>query len=312
MDNRKTVAIAGAGDVAKFLVEELEHANAFNIIVLTRGERPWFSERPSVTVRLTDYTTDSVRAILDDTNAVIFFSFIHDNSSFYVTAHEAFLAACRASRSCKRFVPSECGGDLDAHPDKPRFYISTHGAVREVLRTQDEVEWTSLNGGWFMDYVLPPEMSHMKCIVPVWPLDLKTGHVVVPGTGEEPIGLTAARDLARAAVKLVDAPKWDPITYVCGENTTWNKLIQDVERFYKRKFEVSYLPIDEIKTALEVHKNDDDPSQLWKAFMDEWNYTGASALPWPKVEAQRRTLFPDVQFRTVRQLLEDAHANGFA
>ncbi|KAI5898200.1 NAD(P)-binding protein [Schizophyllum commune H4-8] len=312
MDSKKTVAIAGAGDVAKFLVEELERAKDYNIVVLTRGHRPWFAERAGITVRLTDYSADSVRTILDDVGAVVLFSFIHDNSPFYNTTHEAFLAACRTSRTCKRFVPSECGGDLDAHPDKPRFYIPTHGAFREVLKAQSEVEWTLLNNGWFMDYVLPPEMSYMKSIVPVWPLDLKTGRVLVPGTGEEPIGLTAARDVARAAVKLVDASAWDPITYVCGENTTWNKLIRDVEEFYKRKFDVSYLSIDEIKTALEVHKNDEDPSALWKAYMDEWNYTGASALPWDKVESQRRRFFRDIKFRTVRELLEDAHADGFA
>ncbi|KAL1740770.1 hypothetical protein HDZ31DRAFT_46842, partial [Schizophyllum fasciatum] len=171
---------------------------------------------------------------------------------------------------------------------------------------------------------------YMKSIVPVWPLDLKAGRVVVPGTGEEPIGLTAARDVARAAVKLVDAPLWDPITYVCGENTTWNKLIRDVEGFYskhllscmidahdlrslaERKLDVSYLSINEIKTALDMHKNDEDPSALWKAFMDEWNYTGASALPWDKVEAQRQKFFAGVKFRTVRELLEEAHASGFA
>lgn len=130
------------------------------------------------------------------------------------------LKACRESETCKRFVPSECGGNIDAHPDKPRFYIPTHAAFREVLKRQTEVEWTLLNGGWFMDYVLPPPKSYMKCIVPVWPVDTEKRVAVIPGTGEEQIALTAARDLAKACVALVEAKSWDAHTYIAGEITT--------------------------------------------------------------------------------------------
>lgn len=37
---RTTVAIAGAGDVAKYLVEELLAGKHFNIVVLSRAVRP--------------------------------------------------------------------------------------------------------------------------------------------------------------------------------------------------------------------------------------------------------------------------------
>ena len=91
--------------VNRFLVEELERAKNYNIVVLTRGHRPWFAERAGITVRLTDYSADSVRTILDDVGAVVLFSFIHDNSPFYNTTHEAFLAACRSSRTCSASFP---------------------------------------------------------------------------------------------------------------------------------------------------------------------------------------------------------------
>jgi len=95
----------------------------------------------------TDYSASSVQKILDDENVDVLFSFVHDNSSFYNTVHEAMLKACQLSKKCKRFVPSECGGDLEKHDDKPRFYIPTHGGFRKVLRQQTEIEWTLFNQG---------------------------------------------------------------------------------------------------------------------------------------------------------------------
>ena len=99
----------------------------------------------------TDYSADSIQKILDEDEVDVLFSFVHDNTSFYNTVHEAMLKACQQSKKCKRFIPSECGGDLETHDDKPRFYIPTHGGFRKVLRKQTEVEWTLFNQGTRFD-----------------------------------------------------------------------------------------------------------------------------------------------------------------
>lgn len=52
------------------------------------------------------------------------------------------------------------------------------------------------------------------------------------GSGDEKIGWTAARDVGDASVRLVSVLKWEPHTYVCGENGTWNQAIAKLERFY--------------------------------------------------------------------------------
>lgn len=44
--------------------------------------------------------------------------------------------------------------------------------------------------------------------------------------------------------------------------------------------------------------------------MDEWNITGASAVPWEKVLAQRRKYFEGIRFRTVEEVLQDADIMG--
>lgn len=249
MSNPKpTIAIAGAGDLAKYLVEELLHANTHSIVVLSRASRPWFENRPGVTLHVTDYSKDSILSILNTTNATVLFSFLHSNDAeFYVGVHERMLKACRESSGCKRFVPSEYGGDIDT-PDfagLPRFYEGTHGKFREVLEEggEGEVEWTLVNGGWFMDYFVngvEGGKSYMKALPGVWPIDLGNWTAVVLGTGEEKIGWTAARDVARALVALLGVEKggWERHTYVVGEIGTWNGGVETLERFHGRRLKV--------------------------------------------------------------------------
>ena len=67
-----------------------------------------------------------------------------------------------------------------------------------------------------------------------------------------------------------------------------------------------YKSIETINDDLEEHAKDEDPSQLWLAFMDEWNVTGASAVPWEDVARQREKYFKGIQFRSIEELLEDA------
>lgn len=44
--------------------------------------------------------------------------------------------------------------------------------------------------------------------------------------------------------------------------------------------------------------------------MDEWNFSGASALPKDVVQKQRETLFDGIRFATVEELLETGRREG--
>jgi nucleoside-diphosphate-sugar epimerase len=145
--------------------------------------------------------------VLND--ADVLFSLLHDNSSFFTEVHLNMIRACVKSPRCKRFVPSEYGGDIERFPQHPEFYLPTHGPVRaELLRRKHELEFTFFNLGWFMDYFVPSSASYMKNLGVVWPLDIEHKRIRVPGTGDEKVSFTAARDVAKALVKLVDAGEW--------------------------------------------------------------------------------------------------------
>jgi len=326
---KQIVAIAGASDLAKYLTSHLLSTSPhYEIHILTRADRPWFASNPALTLHITDYSQASLTSILTKTRSTILFSFLHSNDpKFFNTAHIAMLEACDASPCCKRFVPSEYGGNLTnaEHASFPRFYRSTHGAVREALREYSkkggEVKWTLVNGGWFMDYFVPPKRSYMKSLGKIWPLEVfdENGEVeevlrgVVPGTGEERISWTAARDVTEALARLVDVPgeDWEEEEiYVCGEVGSWNGVVGVLEKYYGKKFEVTYIPVATIEQKIQEEERKEegkrDAMVLAKVYMDEWNYSGASAVPWDRVLEAREKYFPGIRFRGIEEFIRDA------
>lgn len=305
-----TIAVAGLGDVAKYVVEELNVLVSSNksiqIVLLSRESRPWFDQQPNAIFRVTDYSAESLIKHLADVDVLI--SLVHSNDQFYNDAHEAMITACKASPRCKRFIPSECGGDIEKFPEHPEFYVPTRGAIRKLLETQNEIEYTLFNQGWFMDYFIPADRSHMKRILPVWPLDFEQGTIRIPGTGDEPVTFTAARDTGKALARLATSnSKWEKYTYVAGETTTWNKVIQLIEKIYpNKKLKRTHKPLEELEQDRAKHFHDEDPTELWLAFMDLWNATGASAMPMEKVEQQRQKYFAGIYFSNIEEFIQTA------
>ncbi|CAF1234366.1 unnamed protein product [Rotaria sordida] len=304
------IAVAGLGDVAKYVVEELNALNSstrpVKIVLLSRENRPWFNQQPNTIFRITDYSITSLTKHLTDVDVLI--SLVHSNERFYSDAHEAMIAACKASSRCKRFIPSECGGDIERFPQHPEFYVPTHGAIRKLLEEQNEIEYTLFNQGWFMDYFISADRSYIKRILPVWPLDLEKETIRIPGTGEEPVTFTSARDTGKALARLATSDiEWEKYTYIGGETTTWNKVVKLIEKIYPdKKLKITYKTLEELEQDRTKHLHDKDPTELWLAFMDLWNATGASAVPMEKVERQRKKYFADIHFSNIEEFIKTA------
>ncbi|KAI4120889.1 MAG: hypothetical protein LQ338_006696 [Usnochroma carphineum] len=135
---RKVVALAGVGDLGKYVCEELLASPDFDVVVLSRGtnntkNNKWFRDR-HVPIHTTDYTASSLLSVLDATHATALISFINIATPLYISVHVSLLEACRLSRSCKRLIPSEWVGDIDTFPLKPDYYATTREPFRHVLK----------------------------------------------------------------------------------------------------------------------------------------------------------------------------------
>ncbi|TFY83558.1 hypothetical protein EWM64_g465 [Hericium alpestre] len=149
---------------------------------------------------------------------------------------------------------------------------------------------------------------------PVWPFDTDAWTARIPGTGEEKIGWTAARDVVKALIKLIEVPRgeWPEEVYVSGEQATWHQAMRWVEDLHGQKFKsVTYTsPASVYRDIVDYHDDPENVGKLLLAYMDEWNFSGASATPTDIVEEQRRKFFPDIHFHSVKEIMEIGEREG--
>ncbi|KAI0393172.1 hypothetical protein F5Y17DRAFT_323360 [Xylariaceae sp. FL0594] len=298
------VAIAGYGDLARYLCDEFVGAG-HDLVILTRSAKPHL-ERRGVAQNITDYTLPSLKLTLADCDVLI--STISDTSPAYTSVHYTLLQACRESTKCKRFVPAEFAADIETYPDQPGFYYAPHEPVREALRGQSEVEWTLVCIGWLADYFVPSGNRHIKDIAKYHPVDWACGKMVIPGTGNEPVDFTWARDVAKALASLLDAPhgSWQPYTFMAGERSCWNGAIELVKRNFGLDFPVEHVSLHSV---VEMIKRAKDEDTLTLADYYLLSISGACASPPEKVESCRKKYFSNVRFRTLQDGLSQLESH---
>jgi uncharacterized protein YbjT (DUF2867 family) len=289
------LAIAGSGDLACYLVEELT-AKGHDVVVLSRSLKSRFSGLPKVTQAVIDYSVESIVNAISDCEAMI--STILDYSEGFIDVHLALIEACKQSRICKRFIPSEFGGNLETHPHQPEFYFHTREPVRKMLREQAELEWTLVSVGWLIDYVVPSKNRYLKDIGPAFPIDLANQTMVIPGTGHAPFNVTCARDVAKSLVALLESAKWDKYTYITGEKTCWAEISRIITEKYPA-LSVSYKDVAEIEQEA-MSGGDGAIFAEYQLF----SVTGAACFDDAMVQDQRERYFQGIHFRKVQDLLE--------
>ncbi|KAF9889553.1 hypothetical protein FE257_007263 [Aspergillus nanangensis] len=226
---KQTIALAGVGDFGRYIYEVLDADDRYNVVILSRQSKPLY---PPSAVHITpSYSEESVYSILQSTRATTLISTIQCPDSAFVTIHQNLLNACLRSTHCKRFIPSEYGGDIERFPHLPGGYARSRLPFRDILAQSHGVEWTLLNLGWFMDYFLPQAMSYIHHVPGEFPVQWESWRYTVRGTGEEPqntalwVDMIARvyEDLVHCAhqVNSLNANHWDSeITQQLSESET--------------------------------------------------------------------------------------------
>jgi nucleoside-diphosphate-sugar epimerase len=301
------VAIAGYGDLTRYLCEEFVKAG-HELVILTRSHKPQLEDH-GVTQVITDYTLPSIRAPLADCKVLI--STISDMSSAYSNVHRNLIRACQESPKCKRFIPAEFAANIEAYPDQPGFYYGTHETIREILRNQKDLEWTLVCIGWLADYFVPAKNRYIKDIGEFHPVDWAGDRIVIPGTGNEPVDFTWARDVGRGLASLIKAPpgSWEPYTFMSGERSCWNDAVKIIQQNYCPHMPIQHLSLH---TVVEMVKAAEDENTLVLADYYLLAISQACANPIDKVQAHREKYFPEIRFRTLQNGLSyyDEHPSS--
>ncbi|KAG8157622.1 hypothetical protein KVR01_012664 [Diaporthe batatas] len=292
------VAIAGSGAVTSYLAEEFPAAG-IDVVILTRSIKPQLENIPGVQQFVTDYSVASILEGIEGSTALI--STILDYTPAFIDVHRRLIEAARKSKTCRRFIPAEYGGNLEDFPDQPGFYSRLQGVIRAELAAQGELEWTLLSTGWFVDYVVPAHNRRLQDAGDAIPVNLAGNSAVIPGTGDEPLDVTAVRDVARAIAKLLQAPRWEQYTYISGEKTTWNEIVALVRQKYP-DIKIKHRSLNQLIEDIVAHPEGEE------RIIAEYGIFSAShagSLPAEKVAAHREKYFSGVVFRTGKDLMAE-------
>lgn len=291
------VAIAGYGDLTRYICEEFVKAG-YELVILTRNYKPQLENQNGVAQAITDYTLPSLRTPLADCEVLI--STISDFSSAYTVAHRTLVLACQESPKCKRFIPAEFAANIESYPDEPGFYYAPHEPIRKMLRSQTDVEWTLVCIGWLADYFVPAKNRHIKDIGECHPVNwVVDRQIVIPGTGNEPVDFTWARDVSRGLASLVKAPpgSWEPYTFMSGERSCWNEAATVIKQKYLPNTTIKHISLHKIVEMVKTAK-DEDTLVLADYYL--LSISQACAIPAEKVQAHKEKYFANVRFRTLQ------------
>lgn len=293
------IAIAGAGCFAKHFAQEFTNFG-HEVVVITRSHKQWFDGVPGVVEqRLTDYSSvDELATYLSDCDALI--SAIYDYTPSYPDVHLALLEACQKSPKCKRFIPSEFFADYKKTPDFANPFIFP---VLETLRAQSDVEWTVLAIGWLADYIVPSKNRFHVDIGTLHPLDHNTNTMTIPGEGNTPITMVAARDVAKAvAYIMASETKWRSIIHIQGDIISWLDMAELVKKSgvipdLTVQFE-DLAPLQKAFSTFEPSALDERIEALIKLF----GPLGAATFDAAEVEKDCLDYYPEFKLRKVSEL----------
>ncbi|KAF4985064.1 hypothetical protein FDECE_16853 [Fusarium decemcellulare] len=296
------VAIVGTGAVARYLVEELLSRN-HDVVALSRSRKGWLEDL-GIKQHQLQYTVAEMTPALEGCDAVL--CTVSSSAPELVPIHESLLEACKSIPTCTRFIPSIWVGNFEDVPDQPYYGADRIQKIHDMLADQQTLEWTLLSVGWLIDYVIPTSQRYLPDDEGFWVQDTRSKTFKLYGSGTQTISFTAARDAGSAVVRLLEtSTKWEPFTYISGEQLRWIDLwiiIKEYDNEYQ-------LVTKSLTESIQQLVESEDAMSTTVAVFDVMGHSEALSYPQERVDGHREKYFQGIKFRGVRELIEDAVAN---
>ncbi|RFU78096.1 nmra-like family [Trichoderma arundinaceum] len=297
------VAVAGgSGNVGRTIVETLAETSKYKVIVLGRKSQQILKNIPTYAVDYTD--ADATAKILEQHEVQIVISAIQVTDGISSAAEVNLIKASEQSSTVSRFIASGWGSLPNETSPTSSLQKASESALRKTM-----LEWTRFSVGFFLDYYgIPTIKTHLPPMS--FAVDMNSKKAAIPGTGNEPIAFIYSYDVAKFVAAYLDAPKWEEVTYVYGEKTTWNSFIKVASEVTGSVFEVTYDPAEKLAkgevTELPSHKeelaNSPFPEALARqilALLGSWVVGGQFDIPVDKALNKRFPLIKPMGIRDV-------------
>ncbi|KAF8485216.1 NAD-P-binding protein [Russula ochroleuca] len=243
MSGYKNFAVAGAGTIGNYIIQQLLKDKAAGIV----NEVVVFTRQASKTVEgnakvvQVDYSNEgSIKNALTGVDVVI--------STISATALDVQveIAAAAKKAGVQLFVPSEYGGISEEE---------TEGLFAAKANMQSQLKalgmpYAAFYTGPFADFVW----------LPVVGLDVTSGKVSVGGDGNKQITFTARPDVARFISYVLTRLPAEQLKNrrftIAGDNKSFNEIFKAYEEKTGKKLEITYVPVSELDARLAANPQD--------------------------------------------------------
>ncbi|KAL2830613.1 hypothetical protein BDW59DRAFT_141196 [Aspergillus cavernicola] len=241
------IAIAGGtGGVGRTIVDVLTRESKHEVVVLTRKTRendPILNRAKQVEVDYANIT--SLSQTLEKYKIHTIVSTIALYSDETSASQLNLIKAAEEAGSTERFIPSEYSfiQTEDLLPLDPSIKYFLDAA--NLLKTTN-LQSTRVIPGFFMDYWgMPHVASNLQHIT--FGVDMASCQAVIPGDGNDVIGMTYTCDMAIFIARLLEVQEWEEFSVVVGDEVTYNQLVRIGEEVRGGKFKVVYDSVDKVK-----------------------------------------------------------------
>ncbi|KDQ57212.1 hypothetical protein JAAARDRAFT_35819 [Jaapia argillacea MUCL 33604] len=281
MSGYKTFAIAGAGNIGAFIVEEYlklkEGGILTSVIVLTRAasaSSSSFAAKGAKIVTVDYDSPSSLEAALSGVDVVI--STLGSNA---LGAQVPLVEAAKKA-GVQLFVPSEFGVNTPGHTEG---ILGRKAAFYKMLEQLD-LPYALYQVGFFSD----------TTFIPFFGWDLAKGAVTIYGEGNTPISWTSSRDIARFVAHSTTALPREKVEWrtfrIEADRKSLNEVVSEYQEKSGKKLSVTRVPRKDLQDGLEKNPQDlakliqliweqgggviGRPDELSNSEWPEWNQVG--------------------------------------
>ncbi|KAL3459411.1 pyridoxal phosphate-dependent transferase [Aspergillus heterothallicus] len=308
--NMTIIAVAGGtGAVGKTIVDVLTQESKHEVFVLTRKAR----ENDPILTRATQVEVDysdiaALTKTLEKHNIHTVISAISLYSEEISAAQLNLIKAAEKARPTERFLPSEYSfiqtEDLLPHDPSIKLFLDAANLLKST-----NLQFTRVIPGFFMDYWgMPHVKSHLEKYT--FGVDMASCTAVIPGDGNDEIGMTYTYDMAHFIAQLLERNDWEEFSVIVGDEVTYNQLVEIGEEVRRKKFKVEYDSPENVREG-----NVTVPAQPEGVESSEQELVETTALvdrlilakvfDFP-AEVRANARFPELELIKVRELLTRA------
>ncbi|EJU01287.1 NADP-binding protein [Dacryopinax primogenitus] len=280
MSGFKTFAVVGAGDIGRFILEELVRhipdETVTSVVALTRSSVGYEDlKAQGIVFKTIDYSDPAgLLASLQGIDVVI--SAISGGG---LLAQISLADAAKAA-GIKHFVLFEYGNPTIG---KTEGIFGLKNRVREHLLALD-LPYSQFFTGAFADWFFDGR--------PEWAFDLPNGKAVVRGSGNAPISWTSSPDIARYIVYILThlSPAEQKNTRFAmeGDRKTINQVLEEYQTRTGKKLDITYESKEFLEKQVEEHPDDFENGVIRRLFLEWENGQGQTGTPeevnkyWPE------------------------------